>query len=108
MNTETLDAPPAPHQGMPGSPTPAECKKKMSEIYPSINKCIIRPKFYPGQEKIILGPFCRSGTDIGKIAGVVWEKFPRENLKPRDVPKANPRAQPKSLPLEYPEAFRFL
>ena len=32
---------------------------------------------------------------------------PRENLKPRDVPKANPRVQPKGLPSEYPEAFRF-
>ena len=40
--------------------------------------------------------------DLGKIVekprGDLEKVLPREDLKPRDVPKANPRAQPKGLP----------
>ena len=52
------------------------------------------------------------------IYGYIWDKLlksrrgcleklhPRESLKPRDFPKANPRAKPEGLPSENPEAFR--
>ena len=42
-----------------------------------------------------------------KPRGDLEKVLPRENMKPRDVPKANQRAQPEGLPSEYPEAFRF-
>ena len=42
-----------------------------------------------------------------KPRGDLEKVLPREDLKPRDVPKANPRAQLGGLPSEYPEAFRF-
>ena len=38
--------------------------------------------------------------------GCLEKLHPRESLKPRDFPKANPRAQPEGLPSENPEAFR--
>ena len=47
------------------------------------------------------------GQIVEKPRGDLEKVLPREDLKPRDVPKANPRAQPESLPSEYPEAFRF-
>ena len=42
-----------------------------------------------------------------KPRGDLEKVLPREDLKRRDVPKANPRAQPEGLPSKYPEAFRF-
>ena len=42
-----------------------------------------------------------------KPRGDLEKVLPREDLKPRDVPMANPRAQPEGLPSEYPKAFRF-
>ena len=47
------------------------------------------------------------GQIVEKPRGDLEKVLPREDLKPRDVPKANPRAQPEGLPSEYPEAFRF-
>ena len=47
------------------------------------------------------------GQIVEKPRGDLEKVLPREDLKPRDVQKANPSAQPKGLPLEYPEAFRF-
>ena len=41
-----------------------------------------------------------------KPRGDLEKVLPREDLKPRDVPKANLRAQPEGLPSENPEAFR--
>ena len=35
-----------------------------------------------------------------KPRGDLEKVLPREDLKPRDVPKANPRAQPEGLPPE--------
>ena len=39
--------------------------------------------------------------------GYLKKVHPMENLKSRDVSKANPRAQPEGLPPENPDAFRF-
>jgi hypothetical protein len=44
---------------------------------------------------------------VQKPRGDLEKVLPREDLKPRDVPTANPRAQPEGLPSEYPKAFRF-
>ena len=65
------------------------------------------------------GPGWRASRGTGRLEPDTWDRYwksrrgylekvlPRENLKLRDVPKANPRAQPKGLPSEYPVAFRF-
>ena len=55
---------------------------------------------------LILNPR-KMGQIVEKPRGDLEKVLPREDLKPRNVPKANPRAQPKGLPLEYHEAFRF-
>ena len=47
------------------------------------------------------------GQIVEKPRGDLEKVLPREDLKPRDVLKANLRAQPEGLPSEYPEAFRF-
>ena len=47
------------------------------------------------------------GQIVEKLRGDLEKVLPREDLKPRDVLKANPRVQPEGLPSEYPEAFRF-
>ena len=47
------------------------------------------------------------GQIVEKLRGDLEKVLPRENLKPRDVPKANPKGQPEGLPSEYPKAFRF-
>ena len=47
------------------------------------------------------------GQIVEKSRGDLEKVLPSEDLKPRDVPKANPRAQPEGLPSEYPGAFRF-
>ena len=61
----------------------------------------------------------KSLRDCGKALGDIWDRLwksrrgylekvpPWENLKPRDVPKANASEEPKGLTSEYPEAFRF-
>ena len=46
------------------------------------------------------------GQIVEKPRGDLEKVLSREDLKPRDVPKANPRAQPEGLPSENPEAFR--
>ena len=42
------------------------------------------------------------GQIVEKPRGDLEKVLPREDLKPRDVPKTNPRAQPEGLPSEYP------
>ena len=46
------------------------------------------------------------GQIVEKPRGDLKKVLPREDLKPRDVPKANQRAQPEGLPSEYPISFR--
>ena len=38
-----------------------------------------------------------------KPRGNLEKVLPREDLKPRDVPKANPRAQPSAFPQSVPQ-----
>jgi hypothetical protein len=81
---------------------------------------MVAPRVYHGeytlQETVILTQLNlnmqardleRMGQIVEKPRGDLEKVLPREDLKPRDVPKANPRAQPEDLPWEYPEAFRF-
>ena len=52
------------------------------------------------------GSSCFNPVSLGQIVekprGDLEKVLPREDLKPKDVPKANPRVQPEGLPSEYP------
>ena len=83
-----------------------------------------RPKFatsvryrWTGTDRATVGQRLE-GSFVSISTQILWDRLwksrrgylekvhPWGNLKPRDVPKANPRAQPEGLPSEYPEAFR--
>ena len=66
-----------------------------------------RPGTFRDASGMVLEGVSHMRQIVEKPRGDLEKVLPREDLKPRDVPKANPRAQPEGLPSEYPEAFRF-